>query len=141
MASGPRAMIRLTPSERIHLARLALAPPFVADLATHGLHPGLLDIATGCAMDLIPGYAEPEVAQHLWAPISYRGLRYHAPLRGEIVSWLRLAGEGNARSDFAAFDVTLTDPQGRVLVEVEQLTLGALEDCFCLFEDVKVVIA
>lgn len=126
---GPRWQVlrRLQLGAREAIARLALAPPFVADLATHGLHPGLLDIATGCAMDLIPGYAEPEVAQHLWAPISYRGLRYHAPLQGEIVSWLRLAGEGNARSDFAAFDVTLTDPQGRVLVEVEQLTLRRLD--------------
>jgi acyl transferase domain-containing protein/thioesterase domain-containing protein/acyl carrier protein len=126
---GPRWQVlkRLHMGTREAIARLQLAPQFAADLVTHGLHPGLLDIATGCAMDLIPGYAEQEVAQHLWAPISYRGLRFHAPLQGEIVSWLRLASEGSAGSDFAAFDVTLTDPQGRVLAEVERLTLRRLD--------------
>ncbi len=126
---GPRWQVlrRLQLGSREALARLQLAPQFAADLDTHGLHPGLLDIATGCAMDLIPGYAEQEVAQNLWAPISYRGLRFHAPLQGEIVSWLRLASSGDAGGDFAAFDVTLTDPQGRVLAEVEQLTLRRLD--------------
>lgn len=126
---GPRwqALKRLQLGNREAIARLQLAPQFAGDLATHGLHPGLLDIATGCAMDLIPGYAAQEVAQNLWAPISYRGLRFHAPLQAEIVSWLRLASEGDAHSDFAAFDVTLTDPQGRVLAEVEQLTLRRLD--------------
>lgn len=126
---GPRWQVlkRLQLGTREAVARLQLAPQFASDVATHGLHPGLLDIATGCAMDLIPGYAEQEVAQHLWAPISYRGLRFHAPLQGEIVSWLRLASEGSAGSDFAAFDVTLTDPQGRVLAEVERLTLRRLD--------------
>jgi acyl transferase domain-containing protein/thioesterase domain-containing protein/acyl carrier protein len=126
---GPRWQVlkRLRLGTREALARLQLAPQFAADLLTHGLHPGLLDIATGCAMDLIPGYAEQEVAQHLWAPISYRGLRFHAPLQGEIVSWLRLASEGSAGSDFAAFDVVLTDPRGRVLAEVERLTLRRLD--------------
>jgi acyl transferase domain-containing protein/thioesterase domain-containing protein/NAD(P)-dependent dehydrogenase (short-subunit alcohol dehydrogenase family)/acyl carrier protein len=126
---GPRWQVlkRLQLGTREAVARLQLGPQFAGDLATHGLHPGLLDIATGCAMDLIPGYAEQEVAQHLWAPISYRGLRFHAPLQGEIVSWLRLASDSHAGGDFAAFDVTLTDPQGRVLVEVERLTLRRLD--------------
>jgi hypothetical protein len=40
------------------LAMLALAESFQADLDQFKLHPGLLDIATGFAMDLIQGYAE-----------------------------------------------------------------------------------
>jgi thioesterase domain-containing protein/NAD(P)-dependent dehydrogenase (short-subunit alcohol dehydrogenase family)/acyl carrier protein len=126
---GPRWHVvrRLQLGKAEAVARLQLAPRYAADLDTHGLHPGLLDMATGCAMDLIPGYAEQEVAQHLWAPISYRGLRFHAPLQGEIVSWIRLASNDNARGDFAAFDVTLMDPQGRVLAEVERLTLRRLD--------------
>lgn len=126
---GPRWQVL----RRLHLGRqeafahLQLAPELQTDLATHGLHPGLLDIATGCAMDLIPGYAQQEVAQSLWAPISYRGLRYFADLPGEVVSWIRLATAGDASSDFAAFDVTVADRDGRVLAEVEQLTLRRLE--------------
>lgn len=127
---GPRWRVlqRLQYGEREALARLQLSPEFAGDLATHALHPGLLDIATGCAMDLIPGYASQDVAQNLWAPISYRGFAFHAPLEAELVSWIRLAGEGSSvQSDFAAFDVTLTDTSGRVLAEVEQLTLRRLD--------------
>lgn len=127
---GPRWRVlkRLHLGEREALARLQLPADFEADLATHGLHPGVLDIATGCAMDLIPGYAGQDVAQNLWAPISYRGLRFHAPIEAEVYSWIRLAGEGSSvRSDFAAFDVSIVDAQGRVLVEVEQLTLRRLD--------------
>ena len=126
---GPRWRVlkRLGFGEREALARLVLPAEFSADLGDFGLHPGVVDIATGCAMDLIPGYADADVAQNLWAPISYRGLRYHAPLPAEVVSWIRLASDGSVRSDFAAFDVTLTDAQGRVLAEVDRLTLRRLD--------------
>lgn len=126
---GPRWRVlkRLALGEREALARLQLPAEFAADLADFGLHPGVVDIATGCAMDLIPGYAEADVAQNLWAPISYRGLRFHAPLPAEIFSWIRLASDGSVRSDFAAFDVTLSDAQGHVLAEVDRLTLRRLD--------------
>jgi thioesterase domain-containing protein/acyl carrier protein len=126
---GPRwhVLKRLAYGQKEALAHLQLAPEFTGDLADAGLHPGLVDIATGCAMDLIPGYAEQEVVQNLWAPISYRGLRFHAPLQAELHSWIRLASDGSASSDFAAFDVTLTDASGRVLAEVERLTLRRLD--------------
>ncbi|MGY4828000.1 type I polyketide synthase [Sphaerotilaceae bacterium SBD11-9] len=126
---GPRWRVlkRLSLGSAEALAHLTLPPEFTADLATHGLHPGVLDIATGCAMDLIPGYADQDVAQNLWAPISYRGLRYHAPIESDVYSWIRLASDGSAASDFAAFDVTITDAQGRVLLEVERLTLRKLD--------------
>jgi thioesterase domain-containing protein/acyl carrier protein len=126
---GPRWRVlkRLNLGDREALARLHLPAEFEGDLATHSLHPALLDIATGCAMDLIPGYGDQDVAQNLWAPISYRGLCFHAPLEAEVFSWIRLAGEGSVDSDFAAFDVAITDPQGKVLAEVDRLTLRRLD--------------
>ena len=126
---GPRWRLlkRLQLGQREALARLHLAAEFEADLTEFPLHPALLDIATGCAMDLIPGYAEQDEAQNLWAPISYRGVRVHAPLEAEVLSWIRLAGDGSVRSDFAAFNVTIADVHGRVLVEVDRLTLRRLE--------------
>jgi thioesterase domain-containing protein/NAD(P)-dependent dehydrogenase (short-subunit alcohol dehydrogenase family)/acyl carrier protein len=126
---GPRWQVlrKLRLGHREAFARLQLNDSFAADLSTHALHPGLLDIATGCAMDLIPGYAEQEVPQHLWAPISYRGLKFWAALQPEIVSWIRLSSEGDTGSDFAAFDVTLCDAHGRILAEVEQLTLRRID--------------
>jgi acyl transferase domain-containing protein/thioesterase domain-containing protein len=109
------------------IARLRLADEFRADLDHYGLHPGLLDIATGYAMDLIPGYADQEVTQNLWAPMMYRGFRFHAPLTQEISSWVRLSPDSNPANGFVAFDVTLADMDGRVLAEVEQLTLRRID--------------
>ncbi|SDF31356.1 type I polyketide synthase [Limimaricola pyoseonensis] len=100
------------------LARLeadATAAPGMA------LHPGLLDIATGWALDLVPGHAP----DRLWVPTGYDRVRVYAPLAGEILSHVRLSEaqeEGRAR-----FDVTLADPDGRVLVEVEGLWMLRLE--------------
>ncbi len=126
---GPRWRVlkRLHLGHKEALAHLQLPAEFSGDFADYGLHPGVLDIATGCAMDLIPGYADQEVVQNLWAPISYRGLRFHAPLEADVYSWIRLASDGSVASDFAAFDVTMTDANGKVLVEVDRLTLRRLD--------------
>lgn len=126
---GPRWRVlkRLHLGTKEALAHLQLPAEFSGDLTDWGLHPGVLDIATGCAMDLIPGYADQEVVQNLWAPISYRGLRFHAPLEADVYSWIRLSSDGSVASDFAAFDVTLTDANGKVLAEVDRLTLRRLD--------------
>ena len=109
------------------LAVLELPEKFAADLAIYALHPALLDIATGCAMDLIPGYAGQEVTQNLWAPLSYRAFSRHAPLPRRLQSWVQLNPNTRAVDGFAVFDVVLADEQGRVVAEVEQLTLRRLD--------------
>ncbi|ETX30429.1 type I polyketide synthase [Roseivivax isoporae] len=86
------------------------------------LHPALLDIATGWAMDLIAGYRP----SHLWVPVSYARVRVHAPLGARVVSWVRNAAENRADGEAAVFDVTLADPSGTVLVEVEGFTIRRL---------------
>ncbi len=122
-----RVLKRLGIGREEALAHLQLAPAFASDLEHYGLHPGLLDIATGCAMDLIPGYAEQEVAQSLWAPILYREFKYFAPLPADLFSWVRLSKESAPASGYAAFDVTLCDAGGNVVAEVTQLTLRRIE--------------
>ncbi|MDF3414227.1 KR domain-containing protein [Sulfitobacter sp. M57] len=84
------------------------------------LHPGLMDLATGWAIGLVPGYG----ATHLWVPVSYGAIHVHAALPAELYSWVRLReGQG----DFARFDVTLCDGAGRVLVEVSDFAMKRLE--------------
>jgi acyl transferase domain-containing protein/thioesterase domain-containing protein len=126
---GPRfrPLKKLSLGRTEALAHLQLPSEFIADLEQFGLHPGLLDIATGCAMDLIPGYAEQEVASNLWAPLMYRAFRCHAPLTAEVTSWLKLAPSSAPQNGVVAFDVVIADPAGRVLVEVEQLTLRRID--------------
>ncbi|MBY6069268.1 acyltransferase domain-containing protein [Leisingera aquaemixtae] len=88
------------------------------------LHPGLLDLATGWAMKLIPGYE----GKALWVPVSYGTIRVFAPLTRSIFSHVRLSGTPDSAS--AAFDVTLTDPDGTVLVEIEGFRMQRLAGGF-----------
>jgi acyl transferase domain-containing protein/thioesterase domain-containing protein/acyl carrier protein len=122
---GPRwqvlTQLKVGSSEAI--AHLKLPDAHTGDVDTYGLHPGLLDIATGYAMDLIPGYGDQEVPENLWVPISYRALRFYRPLPAEIASSVRINKRSSVESGFAAFDVLITDTQGEPLVEVEGLTL------------------
>ncbi|WP_349367871.1 SDR family NAD(P)-dependent oxidoreductase [Salinarimonas sp.] len=106
------------------LAELSLPEAFHADLGGGWrLHPALLDIATGWAMELIDGYAPT----HLWAPLSYRCVAVHADLPARVFSWARSRPGNRAESGFATFDVTLCDDAGAVLMEVEGFTLRRLE--------------
>ncbi|WP_323767611.1 type I polyketide synthase [Antarctobacter sp.] len=86
------------------------------------LHPALMDIATGWAMDLIEGY-QPT---HLWVPVRYGRVRVHGALPDRIVSWVRNAAENRADRETASFDITLCDAAGEVLVEVTGFTIRKL---------------
>ncbi|TCL00724.1 acyl transferase domain-containing protein [Shimia isoporae] len=102
------------------IATLSLDAKFADDGCL--LPPGLLDIATGWAMDLIPGYAQT----NLWVPVSYGALIMHAPLPAEIVSHVRLVS-GSSSDGVASFDVALATPEGAICVEVEGLSIRQLE--------------
>ena len=108
------------------LAFLELAEPFRTDLEEFKLHPGLLDIATGFAMDLIEGYSDVQTSTHLWVPVSYGGFQYHRPLNSRIIAWVRNASTNRNEDEFVSFDVTLFDERGNLLVEVKKLTLRKL---------------
>ncbi|RRH78052.1 SDR family NAD(P)-dependent oxidoreductase [Falsigemmobacter faecalis] len=106
------------------LAELQLPEAFAGDLtAGHRAHPALLDLATGWAMALIPGY-RPD---HLWVPVSYHEVSFLAPLPARIFSHVRLSETGHAESGSVRFDVTLTDPEGRVLCEVTGFEIRRLD--------------
>jgi len=105
------------------LALLELPEKFASDLDAYKLHPGLLDIATGFAMKLIEGYD----GARLWVPISYRKVRYRAPLTRRIYSWVRNHGANTVARDIALFDITICDEEGRVLFEVEEFGIKKLE--------------
>lgn len=108
------------------IAALQLPEGARGDLdAGYVLHPGLMDIATGWAMSLIPGYA----ARHLWVPLSYGEITLHAPLPAEIRSHVRLV-DGLAAEGLARFDVTIADAEGVTLVEVRDFAMKRLEGAF-----------
>jgi thioesterase domain-containing protein/NAD(P)-dependent dehydrogenase (short-subunit alcohol dehydrogenase family) len=134
MRSGQENHVRFGPRWRVlqqvlygegeALARLELPEAFRSDLDGFGLHPALLDYATGYAMDLIGGY----VGDALWVPVSYGRLAVHGPLPRRVFSWVRNHAENRADSDFAVFDVTITDADGKVLLEIEEFTIHRLAE-------------
>ncbi len=107
------------------LVRLALPQRFEADLHHIELHPALVDMATAGAQALIPGFDEHA---DFFVPASYRRVRVHAPLTPRLASHVRLRRDDASGADLAAFDVTVTDEQGRALVEIEGFTMIRLRD-------------
>lgn len=101
-------------------ARLRLPDAFVDELSEHRLHPGLMDLATGFGMLLLPRYGEGE--ESLWLPAGTGELRVHGPVPAEVCSWARLV-RGDRDSDTAAFDYTIFAPDGAVLVEVRGMEM------------------
>jgi len=121
MQFGPRWRVlrQVSYGEGEALARLSLPAEFRNETQTYGLHPALLDIATGYAMQLIADYRGAE----LWVPVAYGQLRAYGDLDSELVSWVRKADESQSASDFARFDVTIATTGGEVLVEVRDFTI------------------
>ncbi|WP_446728335.1 type I polyketide synthase [Phaeobacter sp. QD34_3] len=119
---GPRWQVlrQMAFGDREGLATLRLAEEAEEDATV--LHPGLLDLATGWAIALAPGYG----TDALWVPMSYRAIRIHAPLSKVIHSHMRLAAGDEGQTDSALFDVTLSDEAGQVLVEVEGFRMQRL---------------
>ncbi|MEP1944917.1 MAG: beta-ketoacyl synthase N-terminal-like domain-containing protein, partial [Sulfitobacter sp.] len=102
------------------LARLTLDEPVHA---AQILHPGLLDLATGWAIGLVPAYDGAD----LWVPMSCGEIAVYAPLPNEIYSHMRLTSSG---ADSARFDVTICDGEGGVLVEVRDFAMTQLKGGF-----------
>lgn len=107
------------------LAELALPDEAAGDPAEgYRLHPGLMDLATGWAMDLIDGY---DPMAYLWVPVSYRSVKVYRDLPSRIFSWVRNAGDNTASSEIASFDVTLTTPDGEVCVDIRGFSIRRME--------------
>lgn len=127
LAFGPRwRVIRsMAFGQAEGLAWLSLPDTHADDLdAGWGLHPGLMDLATGWAMGLITGY-QPD---HLWVPVSYGAVRVHRPLPARVASWVRSRTGNSADGPSATFDVVIAAPDGTVCIEVEGFSIRRLDD-------------
>ena len=122
MDFGPRwANVRefaMGPDEA--LIHLRLPAEFEADLATYKLHPALLDMATGGAQQLIPGFDQ---AEQFFVPFAYERVRLFAGLTAELFSHVRYRAGGR---DTARFDVQLFANDGTVLAQIQGFTMKRL---------------
>jgi acyl transferase domain-containing protein/thioesterase domain-containing protein len=103
------------------LARLELLEGHGADLQTFALHPGLLDMATGCAFSLIDGPG----TESLVVPLSYGRVRIAGRLPRVLVSHVRLRPESSG--GVSVLDATLADEQGRVVAEIESYVVKSVD--------------
>ncbi len=103
------------------LLTLELPAEFAADLESFRLHPALLDMATGGAQRLIPGF---DADQTFYVPFSYGRLVLWKGLPRQLHSWVRLR-EANGRG-LAVFDVILCDPHGAVVAEISEFAMKLL---------------
>jgi acyl transferase domain-containing protein/thioesterase domain-containing protein len=86
------------------------------------LPPGLVDLATGWAMQLIEDY-RPDA---LWVPVNYASVKVYKALPSEVVSYVRNAGDNRASDQTASFDITIAAPDGTVCVEIAGFTIRRL---------------
>lgn len=125
MRFGPRwqTISRTLIGQAEALLHLDLPEAFGGDLEKILLHPALLDFATAGAQTLIAGR---DAQRDFHAPFTYRRLLMHAALPARIVSHIRYRPDTDASGQTAVFDLTITDPDGLVLVEVSEFTMVRL---------------
>lgn len=119
--------------DREGIADLSLNAAIREDKGWH-FHPGLLDIATGWAMELIDGYQ----GDKLWVPVSYDKVHVYHRLPERIVSWVRSSGSNRNADETASFDITIAMPDGTVCMEIEDFSIKRLSDMSSLAAPVKV---
>ena len=121
---GPRWRVvrELRYGQGVAVAGIALPAEFAGEAERFRLHPASLDLATGFAMELVPGY-DPA---RLHVPLAYRSVRVHAPLPARYVSVATRVQAIGAGGDIVAVDLSLCDEAGGVLVEVEGFQMKRL---------------
>jgi acyl transferase domain-containing protein/thioesterase domain-containing protein/acyl carrier protein len=103
----------------VAVAEIALSADLASEAERYAIHPGLMDLATGFAIDLTPGYAEGD---GLWVPSGYKRLIVHERLRGRLESRARRVA-GSANEGHVAFDVEILGEGGAVLAEVTEFSM------------------
>jgi acyl transferase domain-containing protein len=106
------------------IAELELAEDFIDDLQVWPLHPALIDLATGAAQPLIPGY---EAQADFYVPASCSEVTIFAPLPRRISSHIRFRTARGADKSLAVFDIAILDTAGREVAIFREFTMVRLE--------------
>ncbi len=124
VAFGPRwaNIKRVSYGRSEAVLELALAAEFAGDLESIGLHPALLDMATGAAQALIPG---ANLKTDFYVPMRYASIVVLAPMPSLFYSHVRCSPD--TTGGLAHFDITLCYPDGRVFAEITRFTMKRLD--------------
>jgi NAD(P)-dependent dehydrogenase (short-subunit alcohol dehydrogenase family) len=122
LALGPRfgCLRALGFGEGEMLAVVELPEAFAGDLAELALHPALVEMATSCALALIPDF---NPVRDFYLPTGYASVRTWRRLPGSFTCHVRhrLSGDGEGA---AVFDATFLDAEGREIVAIDGLAFA-----------------
>ncbi|UCH93137.1 MAG: polyketide synthase dehydratase domain-containing protein, partial [Candidatus Aminicenantes bacterium] len=118
MTLGPRwdNLRHAQPGENQAFGVLELPETFADDLDAYKLHPALLDMANL----LLERLSEDKGA---YMPFYYKKIKIKGPLPGKIFCYARSAQTGSSQQETHAYDITIINPQGKELVDIEEYTL------------------
>ncbi len=124
---GPhwRCLRRLHAAAGEAVAELEIPPGLTAGAAQHIVHPALLDLAGGVALYLIPEY---EQSDSLYLPFSYDRVVIWDRLPERIFSHIVPHEPLSLQPANVSFDLTVTSPDGKVLVQIAALTFKRIAD-------------
>ncbi len=117
---------------------LEMPSEFEAELEQYPLHPALLDMATGELVTQFndrnepksqsphskhSGGSDPSSGNDLFVPFSYGAIRAYRPLEKRLYCHVRYRQPSLENSPVAAFDVTIANERGELLVEVDEFLM------------------
>jgi len=104
------------------ILRLELPSEYHDDLSNHRLHPALLDMATGGAQVLAPGFDQ---ATDFYVPFSYGRLVLHASIPAKV--WSHVRYKSSSRN-LLSFDVVIYDDLGDAVVTITDFVMKRVDD-------------
>lgn len=107
------------------LAALRLPDDVAGEISDFRLHPALLDVACACAQELVPGF---DTETQFFIPVGYGRVTVFDTLPSECLSHIRLNPGAGPESDTATYDITITTPDGRVVVDIADFTMMRVGD-------------
>ncbi|HSW19283.1 MAG TPA: SDR family NAD(P)-dependent oxidoreductase, partial [Ramlibacter sp.] len=124
LAFGARwnTLARMRLDRRSAVAQLELPEAFHGDLAEHGWHAALTDMALTVGLHLLDASLR---AGRLYVPVSVDRIRIAGPLPARLTSHVELRGQPDGTT--AVFDVTLHGVDGAALATIEGFAMRAID--------------
>ncbi|MFH9663545.1 SDR family NAD(P)-dependent oxidoreductase, partial [Streptomyces sp. NPDC017248] len=117
---------------RCALGELALPEEHSTECQDYGLHPALLDLATGfggfTALDDADAGQRSHAERGFFLPVAYDALRLHSPLPAHGTSFIRLHADYEAGAEVRKADIVIYDEKGAAAVEIRGFTVKRVGD-------------
>jgi thioesterase domain-containing protein/malonyl CoA-acyl carrier protein transacylase/acyl carrier protein len=127
MDFGPRwgCATRIDLGQGEALVSLELPAAFLKDLEHFHLHPAMLDLATGGAQAIVPGF-DPKGT--FYVPLAYGRVLIRRPMTQRVFSHVRLRDASS--KDSVSFDATLVDERGEEIATIENFMMRKVSGAF-----------